>query len=456
MSTFDVAASLPIHLATRLVLDDIGYSNALPAWFDPISVDYSKKEEALRGKVNGYLGGKQPQEALGIWVPKKSGRIKRWSVPAVNDQILLQACVSSFAEDLDARLGQAVFSYRYNKDPERLVFLEDQISAWTRFQDETKRRCMNADCLLQIDLEDAFGSMDRKQVYSFLGSVAPEAVIHLIRMLVDSCSFDLGLPLVNNTIFFLGNAYLSKVDEIIGRHTKNFIRFVDDYRIFDGSTARLEGLLRDISIDLEKAGFRINSGKLRLGQGQEYLDAVSKLQYGLAELGDYVSPAVVRDLLRAPDIVTLIANSLHNPDKYLNEGFGRFQMATIRKYRFNVDVAEIIKSDYESTLPALLSSDARIPEKFLDCLHAYFSDSKEVWRAVWLLYVAKDFDFNQMSKMNKRTSHEIRTMIDSIVSKPSSDPLLKLWATPRLNFRVDVEQVHDLSYIESGRLLAAA
>jgi hypothetical protein len=47
-------------------------------------------------------------------------------------------------------------------------------------------------------------------------------------------------------------------------------------------------------------------------------------------------------------------------------------------------------------------------------------------------------------------------MIDSIVSKPSSDPLLKLWATPRLNFRVDVEQVHDLSYIESGRLLAAA
>src|SRR5437762_7656828 len=82
-----------------------------------------------RGQDPGLSQWGETKAPFGILVPKRSGTTKLWSVPTVNDQIILQTCVSSIAETLDIKCldEKRAFSYRYNRDPNRLALVEDQI-----------------------------------------------------------------------------------------------------------------------------------------------------------------------------------------------------------------------------------------------------------------------------------------------------------------------------------------
>jgi hypothetical protein len=452
----DALDKLPVELAIRLVLDDVTYSNALPNWFDAIAIDYSGREAAIRQKLRSYLNGANPRPSFTIAVPRKSGKDKTWTIPSINDQIALQACISSFADRLDSEaLDRRVYSYRYNRQPDRLALLEDQVAAWTAFQDETKRRCATADCLLQIDLQGAFQSIDRQRFYDFLSTFAAAPVLDVLKCLLDSFAVGSGLPLLNNSIFFLGNAYLSQVDKIIQNHTSQFIRYVDDYRIFGDSEESLETSLRKIAIDLQGAGFTINSQKLRIGNGLEYLDAISKIQYGLRDEGTYVSPAIVRDLMRGPDIASTISTSVNDPDTYLNEGFGRFQLAVVRKYRFNQLIGTVIKPGLPtSSLTDALCNDSKLVGRILDLLKSYSADPTQTWRAVWLLYVAKDFDLAALGAVDKAAATRFQETLQDIASSPARSPVVRLWADAAAGTLVagdDIAALHDLGYLESGQ-----
>jgi hypothetical protein len=456
--------NLPVQLAIRLVLDDIAYSNPLPSWVDPIVINYSRRELAIRQKLQQYATQSTAPRPFSILVPKKSGQKRLWSVPSVNEQIMLQACISSFAEKLDGDvLDNRVFSYRYNRQEDQLGLVEDQLAAWTKFQDETKRRCQNSQCMLQIDLQNAFQSIDRGDLYKFLADFTTPLILGLLRRHIDSFSFEAGLPLVNNSVFFLGNAYLSKIDTIIQRHNSEFVRFVDDYRIFDSSKGHLESVLRRITVDLERAGYYVNPDKLRLGTGQEYLEAVSKLKYSPdTDEGGYVRPTVLRDLMRREDIVQTISMSVNDPDKYLNEGFGRFQLAVMRRFRFNQNVArkeKPKKGDEEeeepSTLEGLLSEDSELVNKIIELLHRYSKDPTEIWRTIWLLYVLKIVDLDGLRKRDASTAARFQEGLLTLQASTTTGIAARLWSNPKAGVLVqgeDIEKLHDLNYIDSGML----
>jgi hypothetical protein len=241
------AAALPFQLGIRLALDSISYSNPLPYWLETVAIDYSERAQGVRRRVTQYLDGVRPKPAFSVQVPKKSGQLKTWFVPTVNDQIIFQTCVSVIAESVYTRSvnPNRVFSYRYNTDPNRLALIQDPISAWNDFQNETRQSCLSNECLLQFDIADAFASIDRTQFSRFLVHVAcNKQAAALLSMLVDSLSGgEMGLPLINDSVFFLGNAYLSEIDKVVEARTSNFIRFVDDYRVFGKSREDLARLL---------------------------------------------------------------------------------------------------------------------------------------------------------------------------------------------------------------------
>jgi len=451
--------NLPVQLAIRLVLDDISYSNPLPSWFDAITIDYSLRELAIHQKLREFANRPVASKPFSILVPKKSGQKRSWPVPSVNEQIMLQACVSSFAGKSDADVLDArVFSYRYNRQEDLLGLVEDQLTAWTRFQDETKRRCEDSQCILQIDLQNAFQSRFTTQ-----------PVLDLLRTLMEALSVEPGIPLLNNSVFFLGNAYMATVDAIVRESTPEFARFVDDYRIFDSSSERLEKILRNITVELGKAGYQVNPSKLRLGSGQEYLDSVSRLKYKPdTDAMGYVRPTVLRDLMRREDIVKTISMSVSEPDKYLNEGFGRFQLAVIRKFRFNESVAQIVKQivgeedlDIEekegqgpSTLGRLFAENRELINRMIERLQKYSQDPSEVWRTVWLLYVLKIVDIEHLTKVDADTALRLDN-ITSTVESSAAGILARLWASAKAGTVVtgeNVENLHDLGYMESGML----
>src|SRR5882672_6067428 len=89
--------SLPLKLAIRTVMEEIWYSNALPEWYTPERIDEAARIKRLSERASRYLEGATPLAALPLLLPKLTGGSRAWIVPAVNDQIIMQACVTNLA-----------------------------------------------------------------------------------------------------------------------------------------------------------------------------------------------------------------------------------------------------------------------------------------------------------------------------------------------------------------------
>jgi hypothetical protein len=456
-------SSLPIHLAIRLLLDSVSFSNPLPNWFDTITVDYARREEAIRSKIREYLGGTLPKKPFEIQVPKKNGQLTRWIVPSVNDQIIFQACVSSIAEQVDGVIDKRkVFSCRYNRDPNRLALLENQVSAWKAFQDETESRCQSEQCVLQIDLEDAYRHIDRSRFFAFLRKLSPGGgiAVRLLEILHEAfAGGEPGLPLMNDSGFFLGNAYLSEIDRLVDRRTGDFIRFVDDYRIFADSRDKLESLLQKISSDLQSLGFQINSHKLKLGSGEEYLEAISTFKYAEKQFADYIDVAF-GDILQPADLIGQISKTLEKPDEYLNQGFGRLQFAELRKIHVDALIAsstEITPHSLRYEFSKLLVDDSNVLPRVSSLLKSYAQDDSQLWRTLWLLYLIQNVHFYRKAdgeRASRPVPEDLLETVTSLRASNSVPQIVKLWASDLTHSpkRVQelLEQVHDSDYLEWG------
>jgi hypothetical protein len=121
--------------------------------------------------------------------------------------------------------------------------------------------------MLQIDLKQAADAMNVNAVIDFLTQRAGSNIdVKLISVLLKSFSNDRpGLPFINDSVFFIGNAYLQCVDEIVSQYTTKYIRFVDDYKIFGNSKADLERILPEIRKRITSIGFELNDSKNQIG-----------------------------------------------------------------------------------------------------------------------------------------------------------------------------------------------
>ena len=442
-------------LAARLVFDSISYSNSLPPWSDPVMESFAGEEGAIRKRISKYLDGETPSRPFTIAVPKRSGDKKYWQLPSVADQIVIQASVSAIAEKVHKTLDQRhVWSYRYNTNPNHVQLTESQISLWKQFQDETDKRCKTrSGCLLQLDLENTFESINRDKFFAFLEEIAPKHVaVSLLKHVVESISGDVtGLPLINDSMFFLANAYLTIVDQIISRHTDNFIRFVDDYRIFGTERGVLESILGAIEKDITAVGFKLNKLKTKLGSGEEYLEALANGKYATTTVVDGYVSAVVLDDVAAPELVLkLVARALENPDELLTEGFGRLSIGAIRRIRLNHLIAQTKNypsSPFDGYINSLLENKDLI-SRAAELLATYATRSDEQWRAAWLINLLED--------VPRGTAKTLDDLLEAIIK--SDNELLRLFAVKAVSEQPTLETkqpsgAEDLGYLEWGRHL---
>jgi Reverse transcriptase (RNA-dependent DNA polymerase) len=454
-------AAFPVQLEIRLVLDSVSYSNALPPWVDPLTINYVGREHVIRTMLTAYLAGASPQTAFEITVPKKSGNPTTWITPSINDQIVIQGCVSSIAEVIEQRCidQKVVFSCLLNTNPTRLAFLDDQVAAWNKFQITTEERCANDNCLLQIDLKNAYQNITLDSFKAFLGRITDDHVGTKIlnNLLVAFSDKKPGLPLISDSIFFLGNAYLSEVDKILKLYGCEFIRFVDDYKIFASSVTKLESLLPSLRGDLRKIGFEIGEQKLKLGTGEQYLEAASRLKYAVIPKTEYIDAAVQPDVFAPEDMLTQVIASLKDPDEFLHQGFGRLQMAFLRRMRVRGEFSQ--EQGYE-TSPAeefaeFLSESEEALLLIKKRLKDYSNSENDAWRLVWVLYLCKSLQ--KTATTNGKLHSDIIDTIDQISQSQTVNPVGRLWASKAKSDRRPleigelVEKIHALGYLEAGR-----
>ena len=451
---------LPVGLAIRLLLDSVSYSSALPPWFETLTIDYAARERRIREEIDRYEKGTNPSRAFEVSVPKRTGDKSTWIVPSINDQIICQACISNFAYQLEqATLDRArVFGGLLNTDPTRLAFLEDQVQAWSRFHALTQERCSTSECVLRLDIKEAFRNMAAQNVFEFARRKCGDlpAIRLLEKMLAGLCSPGNGFPFINDGVFFVGNTYLSEVDRVVGSANPNFFRFVDDYRLFGPSTSVLETQLAALRPRLREIGFEINEAKLKLGTGTEYLEAVSRLQEGATEKTQYFDAAVQPGVFRAEDMHDQVVRSLLAPDEYLHQGFARLLMAAIRRMRVRALFSD--KQGY-SDPPAdqfatILSEDVKAIDRICELLEEYARDPSNAWRLIWILYVCKSVTISSIPDPASRA--RLEAVLKRIGQSDSLPMVVRLWSATipdfpspqRLSTRV--EELHNLDYVAEG------
>jgi hypothetical protein len=451
---------LPVGLAIRLLLDSVSYSNALPPWFETLTIDYAARERRIRQEIDRYERGTNTSLAFEVSVPKRTGGKSTWIVPSVNDQIICQACISSFAYQLErVTLDRArVFGVLLNTDPTRLAFLEDQVQAWSRFSAFTQQRCLTNECMLQIDIKEAFRNIAPQKVFEFVRKKCGDlpAIRLLEKMLADLSSPTNGFPFINDGVFFVGNTYLSEVDQAVGNVNPDFVRFVDDYRLFGPSTSALETQLAALRPRLREIGFEINEAKLKLGTGTEYLEAVSRLQDGATEKTQYIDAAVQPGVFRAEDMLAQIKQSLLAPDEYLHQGFARLLMAAIRRMRVRALFSD--EQGYSDSpadqFETLLSTDAQAIDLICELLEGYAQDASNAWRLIWILNVCKSITFDSIPDRASRV--RLEAVVERIGRSNTLPMVVRLWSSTMPGFpspqrlSKHVEELHDLDYVAQG------
>jgi hypothetical protein len=454
---------MPVALAVRQTLGSVAFSNALPFWAEPIGIDFDRRERQLDTHIAGLLDGKASAPVVEVPVPRRGGGTTTWLLPSVDDQIALQAAVAGTAEDLERTVDRDhVFSYRPNDDPATVAQTRDQVESWQQFQDATAARLKSSGYMLQLDLERAFDSISRSAVIEFVESrVAPSRARDLLVRFIEHLSTpNGGLAHVNDSLFVVGNAYLSEIDRLVRARTPEFIRFVDDYRIFGASRDELERILVRVSHDIEVAGFTLNVSKLRLGSAQEYFDAIARPQYTpVDDANEYISARVFKDVLPADFVIALVDRVVRQPNDYLNDGFGRLVLTAVRKMRIDGALAERMgaygqlsdfrdhlanKDDLVAALCTLLAESAPVAQR--------------TWAAVWAAFVLRDV---VVDPAQKKTS--AFDAVDALVDRQDVPMLVRLWAAAVTRStagttahspeqRVDIEQLHRAGYLEAGRL----
>jgi hypothetical protein len=435
-----------LRAAIRSVIDHSSYTNALPLWFEPETLDYAAMASALQARAERRQKGERGS-AFQMLLPRNNGRRQAWALPSLFDQVLLQVTVLSLARALDKAIDRSrVFSFRM-RDNTGLGLVEDQASAWRLFDAAIRSRSVCDGCVLQIDLEDAFANIDRPRLKQFLQRYSPDGQADLIDVLLAGFG-GTGLPLVNDSTFFLGSAYLSVVDQVVAKYTTNFVRYMDDYKIFGSAQGGLEKVHQAISSDLRRLGFTINPKKTWLGTTEDYVDFLDKVKASPRQ--GYLTP-VPSNIFDAGLMVRQIALTLSDPNRYLTDGVGRTQMAALRRLRAGSLEGAASTKEAHSNFSKVLSSDAALVRRGLELLTTYQRAAAEDWRAVWILYLFRDVND---AALQAAVREQFRAVMRA-TAETAPVPVVRLWARPAPAATPGGKEsiaLFDSDYLQAGRL----
>jgi hypothetical protein len=442
-----LATDLPVGTAIDTVLQDVTYTNALPEWLSPKLVDHFTQRAAVEKKIDAYSNGASPAKPFEVWVPrKKPGTKAKWLQLSVTDQMVLQACVGSLAPKIDTKFDRKrVFSYRYNLDKNSLGLTEDQCAAWGAFKGEALCQASSASHVLLLDLEQSSANINHAKFLQYLSQFSTSQVeIKILKTMLSAFEpSGTGIPWINHSMFFLGNAYLSEADGIMERHAADFRRFGDDYCIVGKSGSDMEGLYKELNRDFQQDGrFRINESKTSIFASDQYCARLSKAN-SESDQSDAYSP-VPQGV--DPNVLTAsLGDTVEHPEQYLNDGVGRSQLSSLQRLRDSLSWShDAVGNDL------IRSSD--VLRAAIRLLKTYAPSTDQMWRSVWLIYLMKGID--ESAIQDKALQNDFREAVAGVQSSSSIPQVVRFWARfhPGTGSSHLFAQLSDANYEDAGKL----
>lgn len=166
-----------------------------------------------------------------------------------------------------------IFSYRFKPSPDDYLF--NDLYSITTFREEASKRAKSKEVkyIISCDIANFYDRLNLHRLENSLLSInCDEKIVKLINelLLFWSGRDSYGLPVGSNASRILAEASLIGIDNYLMSMNIDFIRFVDDYRIFAKDAKTAHYWMTILIERLQKEGLFINTSKTKIEECLEY------------------------------------------------------------------------------------------------------------------------------------------------------------------------------------------
>jgi hypothetical protein len=343
---------LDLPLAWRRVKSDLEARVFVRPPLEVELVEAAEREwiDELKNKIEtGYT----PHSAVIAEIPKGNGAVRPAALLHLEDRVVYSATVGALLEPIYAGLqwsqGKVDFSYRLSGQARRVDWFTNPFNSWTAFRQSSIQRIeKGAAHAVLTDITGFYENVDCEVLFSDLRQLGcdPEVLRLLQTCLNRWCILPgRGLPQGVSPSDILAKVYMNAIDRRMIDLGLDYIRFVDDMRIFCVDVPTAKRALIELTAFSRRRGLNLQSAKtsiLRADDAREEFEGIAveitavhkRYRERLIELiGDanpYMPISVLEknvDARTAPlEVIheTFASNFLEEPRKKFNKSLFRY------------------------------------------------------------------------------------------------------------------------------------
>ncbi|MFI1916039.1 reverse transcriptase domain-containing protein [Nocardia sp. NPDC020380] len=294
--------------------------------------DYIESTADLIDRANNRLTTLEFDAAFKVDIPKSTASNRPGVLLSIVDRICYQAVVSSFASNIDSRIGENVFSSRLA--PSGKYFMERGTIRWVKFHNSVLEAADEGlgQWVGQTDISSYFEHIHHNILFDDLVSIGISGPpLKALRVMLSRWATveGVGLPQGPNASRMLGNFYLSRVDEEMATLGHGYYRYMDDVRIIAKSKQQTVAAIRDFEHLCRQRGLICSTSKTTVLEVEAYRSADDGRDRAIA---NYFFEA--NNLKRARPVLKRILSSALKDEKIVQRDikFSLWRLTRIREH----------------------------------------------------------------------------------------------------------------------------
>lgn len=261
--------TLDLELAWRRVKNDLAIGRVFvqsPYEVDLVEADEAEWLKRLEAKI---AAGYRPHSAVVADIPKGNGAVRPAALLCLEDRVVYSAAVGAILPAINAGLrwsqGIIDFSYRLSESPRRVEWFTNTFNSWSAFRQASIKRV--DDGAAHVVLTDLTGFYENIELDILLSDLRALGCDAAVIQLLQTCLYrwcivsGRGVPQGLSPSDVLAKVYLNRIDQALIDAEIDYIRYVDDIRLFCADVPASKKALMFLIQALRRRGLNLQTSK---------------------------------------------------------------------------------------------------------------------------------------------------------------------------------------------------